>query len=669
MPVPGEPRSPFRRLRRALLATFVLALAAVGGLYVLGRPPAPAVIQEAPEPAVEPAGGEARSRRPARSAPVVTSEGFEYEQRVGQRSAFRLRGERFTTDQEGLVSLQGVGLELNRESGEAYQVESRRATWDPATREARLAGEVRLAGGRGFHLEAERLDLLEGGQAVVARSPVTFGLGQRFSGRAAGLRLDLEHDVVHLRDRVRVWGTDAPGESPLGLEADDLAYERESRGLRATGNVLLSSGADRLRAERIDVALLPDESAPRSALATGQVRGSVDPAADEAGDAGALTFEATRVTALFGTRPARPVELELEGEEGVPVRAVLRGSDRVQRALLAPRVKVALAEGRTRAAFAEGGVDLSEAPVDEPTRLLRSATSERLEAEYGAAGELSTVRLLGAVTLRQGEVEATSERAESEVASGRAVLTSARERVRVRSPRGELRAPRVELERTGGVVRARGGVFAELPAGAPGLQLGPATGDGRPPTRVESREADGSEERREWRFRGEVRGSQGDSLLFADELRGTEATGVVVAEGGVRSVWEDRSEGARPVPTTVSAARLVYDRDAREVKYTGGVEVRQAERTMNCETLTVELDQQQRARRMSAAGAVKIVDSVAGRTVTGESAEHDLAARTVLVLGAPVVLSEAGGATVRGRRLLYDLAAGSARMLAEDASP
>ena len=72
---------------------------------------------------------------------------------------------------------------------------------------------------------------------------------------------------------------------------------------------------------------------------------------------------------------------------------------------------------------------------------------------------------------------------------------------------------------------------------------------------------------------------------------------------------------------------------------------------------------------MSAAGAVKIVDSVAGRTVTGESAEHDLAARTVLVLGAPVVLSEAGGATVRGRRLLYDLAAGSARMLAEDASP
>lgn len=667
MPVPRAPRSPFRRLRQALLAAFVLGLAAVAGLYVLGRPSAPAVVEAPPEP-IGPAAGGAKGKRAA-SAPVVTSEGFEYEQRVGQRSAFRLRGERFTTDQAGVVSLQGVGLELSRENGEDYRVASRRATWDPRTREARLAGEVKLAGGRGFHLEADRLDLLEGGQAVVARSAVTFGLGAEFAGRAAGLRLDLESDILHLRERVRVWGAREGDPAPLGLEADDLVYRREARRLEAAGHALLSSGADRLWADRVEVELLPDESAPRAALASGGVRGRLNPSAEDGEEGGSVTFDGARVSTAFGPRPARPESLALEGAEGAPARAVLRASDGVERTLTTPRLTVALAEGRPSAAVADGGVSLRESPEAESERALREASAERLEADYDAAGALSKVRLVGAVRLRQGDVEAVADRAESEVASGRALLTSGRERVRVKSPRGELRAPRVELERAGGEVRARGGVFAELPPGASGLRLGPATGEGRPPIRVESKEADGSESRREWIFRGEVRASQGDSLLFADELSGRETDGVAVAEGHVRSLWEDRSAAAGPVTTTVSSSKLVYRRDERRVEYEGDVLVRQEQREMSCAKLVVELDDQQRARRMTASGAVRILDQTAGRTVTGEQAVHDLAARSVLVEGSPVVLAENGGATVRGRRLLYDLAAGTARVLAEDDAP
>ncbi|KAB2968487.1 MAG: hypothetical protein F9K18_02790 [Thermoanaerobaculia bacterium] len=667
MPVPRAQRSPFRRLRQALLAAFALGLAAVAGLYVLGRPPAPVVV-EAPSTPNEPLAVGSKGRR-ATGAPVVASEGFEYEQRVGQRSAFRLRGERFTTDQEGVVALQGVGLELSRENGEAYRVASRRATWDPRTREARLAGDVKLAGGRGFHLETDRLDLLEGGQSVVARTPVSFGLGEEFAGRAAGLRLDLESDVLHLRERVRIWGARESDPTPLGLEADDLVYRREERRLEAAGHALLSSGADRLWAERVDLELLADESAPRTAVASGGVRGRLDPSAEDGEEGGALTFEGTRVSAEFSPRPARPRSLELEGAEGAPARAVLRAADGVVRTLLAPRLSVTLVEGRPSAALAEGGVALREAPASEASNVLREASADRLEAVYDAAGTLSRVLLSGAVTLRQGDVEAIADRAESEVASGRALLTAARERVQVRSPRGELRAPRVEVERTGGLVRARGGVYAELPPGTSGLQLGPATGAGRPPIRVESHEADGSESRREWTFRGEVRASQGDSLLFADELRGTEADGIVVAEGSVRSLWEDRSGPSGPVATTVSSSRLTYRRDARRVEYEGDVQVRQEQRAMSCAKLTVELDDEQRARKMIASGVVRIVDQAAGRTVTGDEAAHDLAARTVLVEGAPVVLTETGGATVRGRRLLYDLAAGTARVLAEDEAP
>jgi lipopolysaccharide transport protein LptA len=660
-----RPRPPFQRLRRVLLGAFAAVVLGVAGLYLLGRPSAPGIVVEDPGSTESPKGRSApRGGKKEAGPPVVSSEGFEYEQRVGERSAFRLRGSSFSSDKEGLVALQGVGLDLTREDGTSYRVESRRATWDPRRREARLAGEVRLSGPRDFHLEGDRLDLVEGGQTVVSRDAVRFGQGSGLSGRAGGMRLQFETDRFLLQEKVRVSGRQTPAGPAMGLEADRVVYERGGHVLRAVGSVVLTTGDDRLRADQVDVELTDDDGEARRAVATGQVTGELGVAAGDPGSAGRAQFQGATLAIDFAGSPARPTQLDLEPAENQRVRAVFQAESGDVRTLEAQHLVVSFEEGRPRGAAASGGVRLTDVPATAAGT--REATAQRAEAGF-EDGELARVTLAGKVRLTQGDREATADRCEANLRTGSAVLTSEKGRVRAVAPTGELRAPRIVLEREHGVVRASGGVFAEMAPGQGGVRLAPASGDARVPTRVEASEAESRDEPRSWRFRGDVRGSQGESVLFADELTGTEPAGVATASGHVRTEWKQAPEGGGEATTTsVAADRLVYDRGAGRAEYTGGVRARQQKRDMSCDTLVVELDSRQRARRLHATGNVLIEDREAGRKVTGTSADHDVEARTILIEGEPVVLSEEGGTTVRGRHVLYDLAAGTARVLPEE---
>lgn len=663
------PRPPFQRLRRVLLAAFAAVVLGVAGLYLLGRPASPPItsedMDEGAAPGARPAGrGGKKDPRPS----VVSSEGFEYEQRVGERSAFRLRGAHFTSDKEGVVTLQGVGLELTREDGSTYRVESRRATWDPRTHEARLSGDVHLSGAREFRLEADRLDLVEGGQTVVSRGAVRFGQGSGLGGRAGAMRLEFESDRFLLREKVRMSGRETPAGPRLGLEADSVLYQRAAHALEASGGVVLTTGADRLNADRIDVELTADEGSPRRATARGQVVGELAVEEGAPGGAGRAVFRGATLVVDFAGEPAQPAQFDLQPGEGQRVSAEFRADNGDLRTLEAPHLVVAFEAGKPRSAAAAGGVRLAETLAGQPAGERREATARRAEATFQPTGDLATVTLVGDVHLRQGDREATADRSEADLAGGGAVLTAAPGRVRVVSPRGELRAPHVTLEREHGVVHATGGVFAELQPGAGALDVGPASGPADAPTRVEAEEGEAHDDTRSWSFRGDVRASRGDSLLFADQLEGAQAAGKATASGHVRTIWKEApsAAGEAPVTTTVAADRVAYDRGAGRAEYSGDVRVHQTERELACANLVVELDAGQKARRMLATGGVRIEDRTAGRRVTGESADHDVAARTILVEGSPVVLSEARGTTVRGHRVLYDLATGSARVVPEE---
>jgi lipopolysaccharide transport protein LptA len=662
----GDPRPPFQRLRRLLLGAFAAVLLAVAGLYVLGRRSAPEIIAEESGGVggdVGPAAG--RGRKGGRPA-VVSSEGFDYEQRVGERSAFRLHGQRFSSDKEGLVALQGVTLDLTREDGSSYRIESRQASWDPHRHEARLAGDVHLSGGRDLSLEADRLDLVGGGQTVVSRGPVRFAQGDLLSGRASGMRMQFENDHFLLQGAVRVAGRRSATGPALGLDADSVLFERPDHLLHATGSVVLTFGGDRLQADQVDLQLSDDDGEARRAEARGQVVGELGADAEAASGSGRSRFEGATLVVDFAGSPARPAQLELEPAEGQRVRAMFQSAAGDERTLEAAHLLVSFADGKPEAAAATGGAQLTEVPAQGSGAQAREARADSAEARFDQ-GEVSRVTLVGGVDLRQGDQEATGDRCEADVRSGTAVLTAEHGRVRAVSPRGELRAPRVAFEKSHGAVHATGGVFAELAPGQGNLQPTPTGGAERLPTRVEASEAETRDDPRTWTFRGDVRASQGESLLFADELTGAEPGGTATATGHVRTVWKQAAaQGGDPIETNVSADRLDYDRSAGHASYSGSVRARQGPREMSSAKLEVELDGDRKVRRMIASGGVEIDDRQAGRKVNGTSADHDLEARTILIEGSPVVLTESDGTTVRGQHVLYDLAAGTARVLPEE---
>ena len=252
--------SPVRWLRRVLLGLLLAMIAGLVGLYLLGRPKP---IEDALEPGtVEEGPGSERDV-------IAWSQGFEFEQKVGERTAFSLRGDRFTTDREGVTRLEGVDLELAREQ-ETYRVRSRRATWNPEKREAHLAGQVRLEGGRGFWLESARLDLIGEGRTLVSRELVRFGSRRGVEGRANSLRFDVDEDRLLLRGRVRAASPATAEREAFSVESDQVVYNRSGGFLRAQGRVEVVSGADRVRAHEVKVELDPSGERPRRVLAHGQ---------------------------------------------------------------------------------------------------------------------------------------------------------------------------------------------------------------------------------------------------------------------------------------------------------------------------------------------------------------------------------------------------------------
>jgi lipopolysaccharide export system protein LptA len=657
----GPARPPFQRARRVLLGSALALLAAVGSLYLLGRRSAPA-----PDPPAD--GGDTPRNEREREA-LVLSEGFQYEQRVGERSAFELRGERFATDREGVTTLEEVGLELTREGGDRYLIESRRATYDSRSGEARLSGDVRLAGARGFRLETDRLDLTEGGRTVVSRTPVRFATGE-LTGRAAGMRLEFEADRFVLRGNVRATGAESPDAAALALQAETVVFDRGAHLLSASGGVELVANDDRVTAPEIDLQLSDDDRSPRLAVLRGGVAGRVAPEPDESAVSTPIEFEGASGRVAFEGEPSRPSAIELDGAGDAPAKLSTQAADGGRRTLRAPRLTAFVAAGRPTRAAATGGVVVAESAAGGA----REVRAREADAGFGPGGELGAVTLTGGVELTAPDLRAAGERGEFDFSSGKGWLAGGGgSRARAATARGELEAPRIEFEQAGGVVRGREGVIATLRAGAEGARIGPSAAEGGEPIRVEAREADLRDADRTWAFRGDVRAVQGKSLLFADRLSGSEAEGTALGSGSVRTVWEENApaDGAPRSPITVSAEQVSYRRQADEpgsIEYSGGVLARQESRELAAERVVVELDAEQRARRMTATGQVRLDDRSSGRSVNGSSATHDLEARTVLVEGDPVVLAEPDGTKVRGRRLLYDVAAGTARMLtAEDA--
>jgi LPS export ABC transporter protein LptC len=650
------PRAPFQRLRRAILGALALALAGLGALYWLGRQGAP---QPAPEEPVD---------DPvlvgAKEGAVAASEGFEFEQQVDGKPVFRIAGDRFRADKEGRVELDGVRLDLYRE-GEPYRVTASRAIYDPETREAQLLGGVEIAGGDGFTLATEALDLAAGGNELVSRGPVRLAQGAGRTGSGSRIRMSFTRDTYVLEGPTRLQAAAHSGSPAVDLRAERIAVSRREHRIRAEQDVVLNRGGDRIACQQLALHYAPDDTTLRTAQARFLVEGRIAgaPAPEGTADEGWVDFRAKEATLEFEGDPARAVRLALESERGEQVRLLSPGEAGTMREIAARYLVATLADGRPVSAQGFQPVYFAEYPVGEPDQPIRVGRADQVEVGYDGAGRPTRLTFVGRVSFRDRNLEGSGERGYFDLEGGQAELFG--ERVRLASERGELFAPHVTWDRRTGLMTADGGVQAQLEPGAARLVAGAQAG-ARGPVRVEAREAIFRESPRGFLFRGAVQAWQGESVLFADQLRGEEPEQRLSAAGGVKTLWRREAAGAAAgAPTTeVRSDTLAYRRTERSLTYAGAVRLLEEGRTLRADELAAELGEEDRIRRMVATGSVRLEDPADGRTVEGDRADYDAEARTATVEGDPVVLRDRQGTTIRGPRLLYDFAAGSARMLA-----
>lgn len=648
-----SPNAPFQRLRRALLGVLLVAVAALGGLYWLGRQGSAGPEAVVPEATARP--GDAGQE------PVAASEGFEFEQRVGGKPVFRIAGDRFRAGKDDRVDLEGVALELYRD-GEPYRVSARSGQYDPQTQASRLEGGVEISGGDGFSLSTEAVDLAEGGKELVSRGAVRIRQGSALSGEAQAMRLDFVADRYLLEGPTHLVGAGTGGQPGVDLTAGRVVVERRHHAVKAEGDVVLVRGAERIEAQQLALYLAADDETPRAVEARWQVAGRLE-RVDAAGARADVEFRAKSATLDFEGTPAHPTRIALEAERTEQVLLSAPGPPGIRREIAARYLIATLADGRLVSAQGFQPVFFSEHPENAPDRPLRAGQADQVEAEFDAEGRPARLTFVGRVSFQDARIQGKGERGFFDLERGRAELFG--KRVTVSSDRGELTGPHLAWDRTTGLVTADGGIQARLDPAAASLLAGAQAG-ARGPVRVEAQEAVFQERPRGFVFRGQVQAWQGESVLLADQLRGEETEQRLSAAGGVKTIWrEAAAAGSTPRQTEITAATLAYRRQERTIVYQNGVRMKQESRTLAADEIVNHLGEDGGVERVIATGALRLEDSGSGRVVEASRADYDLAGRTALFEGAPVVLKDRQGTTIQGRRLLYDLAAGNARMLAD----
>jgi lipopolysaccharide transport protein LptA len=526
------------------------------------------------------------------------------------------------------------------------------------------------------------------------------GTAKLEADRISGLLSEDESSLTFVRALYKVSGetaeSAAPGVTKTSWEGDDLAVNLTPKGnlvrridLEGTAakpaslHTAAGTGVTRhLVAPHIE-GLLADKDLLRSANAYGGV------------DIEEIAPPAAAPPA--GAAPARPGS---PSPRGAPPAARPAGP--------APASVPAPGRAANRRAGAAAAAPAAPQP---PQPTVRRAHGQRADASFRPDGQIAGVTLLEQVTYGDGQVNATGDRAAMDMDAGRGDFFG--NPVHVVSPRGEMRAPHVIYTSADELTHAVEGVRAVIQQAADANLAGSVLGEGKGPVMVESAEAFWLRPQASFLFRGDVRAWRGDNILLAPELRGERlAQGdQLAAAGGVKTVWIPGQEESppqsgtspKPVPApapapgsaraagapraagtpggaaqtgrggrqasgpiTVLASSMLYRDGSGVLTYSGNVHVDQEGKTLACQQLDVNLDQDHKAKQMTCTGGTHLDDPAAGRKIDGETGVYRLETRKIDIFGDPVVMRDRDGNLVHGKRLRYAVDDGKVEVLGKD---
>ena len=675
-----------RQLRNRLLrAVLLLALVAgVGGLttvFLQGREeraPAdpPAVAEEAVEAAEEP--------EAVVETAQLSAEEFESTLEREGTEVFRIRGAQTSSDDQGNVSLSQVEVDYPQ-ADDHYSLRADSATYNEDTSATHLQGSVSLQGTNGLGVETDWMELAEGGMLLTAADDSRFSF-EGVTVQGDDLRMNFREEIARMGGGVRLVGTDdsgnaveAPPSQSVSLAAETLEYRWGAGIVRALGGTEMRLGRFTLAARALTL-----HEAETGGLAGLEARGEIElrapletaePAAEGAG--GNLAGQSTLV--LLGDAldvqfddAQFPGRVNLSGPAwGGPAVLRIDNGDGSRRRIRARLLEFLFAEGVISEFSSRGRVELHEF-VPGRQRPVREASSVVAGGLFDADGVLTELTLGGNVALTdRSEAPVTASADEAALDPSTQRIDFRGQPARLVHSQGELEGSRVLYDQAKGCSEASGEVRLTLRGdgedGGAVLPLGGDASDAAPPviTAGEALICEAGESR----FRDDVEMRRGSDLHAAALLRITEDRRRMIANGDVRTVWnaqpvagtapsgESGTEGASE-RWLIEAARMNYDEDSGELRYSGGASAVLGEQHLECDELTVEAapDDQEpgtglQAQTLFCLGSARLDNFGDGRSVEANRAIYAFADRMIRLSGS--VVFRGGADELRGPGLIY----------------
>lgn len=642
-----------KAIRRGLLLALVVFVAAVIGLYVVGKMQRASLAPRATD-------GEAERRGEL----VLSGKGFEYGVTEGDREVGRIKARKILSDRQDNYELEGVDLTMQHDDGSEYNLVSDRATVNLESQAATFTGNVHFRGPNEVEMTAEGLELRDNGKLLVSSSPVDFVFLGRFAGRADRLRINPDRNVFVLAGSVEV--DTLPGDSsPMSLRCRRFSFVRNQHLMRADGDTILTRGNDRLRSRRLTVVLTPDEEKIEFIHARWGVEGELEQE-DEDGQTSVVRLRGRELAIQFEAGTEDPETADLTANPGQIASLGITDQSGLERLIRANHLVGDFESGALRRAQAFTAVEISEFLRFSPETVMRRACADQAVAMISSSGELSTVELDGTVMLQEQSVVAFGSRADANFETELMQLEGDPSLL-IRDGE-QLEAPTIVYNQATEEIVAEENVRAVMTSGE-GIDLSTDIASGQEPVRIESQRAEWGGDPPAVTFVGQVRAWQGENFLVSDELRGEPDTERVEATGQVKTVWRPQpdqtgteDQSLPPEPLEVTADEMVFDRAENLLLYTGNVRAVQLKRSLRCEEIQLYLGEDGGFDRMICEGSVHLQDGESGNSVQGEKATYRPGDRTVEVEGSPVILRDPDGTQIQGKTLVYDFETATAQI-------
>ncbi|MFB3826099.1 MAG: LptA/OstA family protein [Bryobacteraceae bacterium] len=537
------------------------------------------------------------------------------------------------------------------------------ASYDPGIKELLLNAQVTLdwtpAGVKPVRIETGELTYKEAESKIWLRpwAKLKRETSQIDAGPAV---VTLENGIMRLVEAQQGRGTETLPKRRLDYAGDEMWVNLDERGrvtnvVAQTNARVVSAAADAqtmLTADRVtmDFTVQAGESTLTTALAQGN--SVVDSKPAGGAERRVLRSEVVALKMRPGGSEMEQVETHSAGTlEFLPSRDAQR-----YRKLEAERMWIRYgAANRMETFHAVDARTRTEPPAEERKRRRAAALtrSQNFSAVFDPkTGELSSIEQWGEFWYEEGDRRARAVKAVMDQGSNVVVLERD---ARVWDATGSTSADRIQLDQREDTFTATGRVNStRLPEKQ---RSGSEMLSGDEPMQAVARSMISRNRERTVHYEGAVVLWQGASRIHAETVDIDRGKRTLRAAGNVVTQFLEAS-AKQNVFTTVRAPRLLYTEADRLAHYTGGavlarpgLEVKGAE----IRAYLAEQGKESRVEKAYADGAVRIVQSAAGRTRTGtgEHAEYYAGDEKIVLRGGEPQLADSREGVTRGSELTY----------------